>query len=327
MSTHATSWRSAFHWAVTVGLFCIVQSAIAQPASGQALPSSVNKTKIVFVAGPASHDYGQHEFFAGCTLLSEWLRGAFPDVETVVCRDGWPEDPRVFDGVAAIVVFADGGEKKNPMLSHEDQIDKLMKQGVGLACLHYVLAMPKGRPGDLLKDWLGGYYETFWSVNPFWTAEFNQLPDHPITRGVRPFTITDEWYYHMRFVDGMESVTPILTAVPPDSTRDRPDGPHSGNPTVRAEKGKAEHLAWARVRPDGGRGFGFTGGDPHWNWANDSFRTLVLNGIAWVAKLDIPPGGVPSTRPTLESLEANQDKPPPKGLDREKVRKTIEQWQ
>ena len=177
-----------------------------------------------------------------------------------------------------------------------------------------------------MKDWIGGYYETFWSVNPFWTADFKQLPDHPIARGVKPFAIEDEWYYHMRFIDNMEGVTPILTAVPPDSTREGPDGPHGGNPTVRAQKGRAEHVAWARVRPDGGRGFGLTGGHSHWNWANDNFRTVVLNGIAWVAKLDIPPGGVPSKTPTLEALEANQDKPQPKGFDREKVRKMIEQW-
>ena len=176
-----------------------------------------------------------------------------------------------------------------------------------------------------MKDWIGGYYETFWSVNPFWTAHFTKLPDNPITRGVKPFAIEDEWYYHMRFLDHMEGVTPILTAVPPESTRDGPDGPHSGNPTVRAEKGKAEHVAWARVRPDGGRGFGFTGCHSHWSWASDDFRTIVLNGIAWVAKLNIPPGGVPSKTPTLEALEANQDKPQPKDFDRDKIRKVIEQ--
>ena len=53
---------------------------------------------------------------------------------------------------------------------------------------------------------------------------------------------------------------------------------------------------------------------------------MVLNGIAWVAKLEIPLGGVSSTTPTLEDLEANQDKPQPAGFDREKVRKMIEGW-
>jgi hypothetical protein len=326
VSNHACGRRWAFRAVVAIGLLCIASWALAQLASEPSSSSSGGKTRIVFVAGPPSHNYAQHEFFAGCTLLADSLHAAFPNVKTTVCRNGWPKDPRVFDGAAAVVVFSDGGEQKNPMLPHLDQIDKLMKRGVGLACLHYTLTVPKGCAGDLMKDWLGGHYETFWSVCPFWTAAFKNLPDHPVARGVKPFAIWDEWDFHLRFIDNMEGVTPILTAVPPDRARMGPDGPHSGNPTVRAEKGKPEHLAWVRERPDGGRGFGFTGGDPHWNWANDSFRTVVLNGIAWVAKLDIPPGGVPSQRPTLEALEAHQDKPQPKGFDREKIRKMIEQW-
>ncbi|NIP84607.1 MAG: dehydrogenase, partial [Planctomycetales bacterium] len=144
-----------------------------------------------------------------------------------------------------------------------------------------------------MKQWIGGYFETFWSVNPHWKARFDQFPDHPVANGLKPFFMDDEWYYHMRFVDEMDGVTPILSAVPPDSTRQRPDGSHSGNPTVRARKGMPEHVAWVRVRPDGGRGFGFTGCHWHWSWACDSFRTAVLNGIAWTAGLKVPPGGVP----------------------------------
>ena len=241
-------------WVLGLGLFLAGQTAFVQPAPGQAPARSGGKTKIVFVAGPPSHNYSEHEDYAGCLLLAECLRSGLPNVETVVCRNGWPKDPKVFGGAAAIVVFADGGQM-SPMLPHLEQIDKLMKQGVGLTCLHYATIMPKGRPGDLMKDWLGGYYETFWSVDPFWNADFKRLPAYPITRGVKPFRIVDEWYYNMRFLDGMEGVTPILTAVPPDSTRMGPNSPHDGNPTVRSQKGRAEHVAWARVRPDGGRRF------------------------------------------------------------------------
>jgi hypothetical protein len=143
---------------------------------------------------------------------------------------------------------------------------------------------------------------------------------------VKPFAIDDEWYYHMRFPEGMKGVTPVLTCVPPDATRKRPDGPHSNNPTVRAGKGMPEHVGWVRQRPDGGRGFGFTGGHWHWNWANDGFRTLVLNGIVWVAGLDVPAGGVKTKTPTLEELEANPDFPQPEGFDRDRIRAMIKSW-
>ena len=36
---------------------------------------------------------------------------------------------------------------------------------------------------------------------------------------MKPFTIRDEWYYNMRWIDDMKGVTPILQAMPPDNTR------------------------------------------------------------------------------------------------------------
>jgi hypothetical protein len=124
----------------------------------------------------------------------------------------------------------------------------------------------------------------------------------------------------------MEGVTPILTAYPPDETRRGPIGAYSGNPVVRARAGMAEHVAWARQRPDGGRGFGFTGGHFHENWANDNFRTLVLNAIVWVAGLEVPPGGVPSKTPTLQQLEENQDYPEDGRFNRPEMEKTLKKW-
>jgi hypothetical protein len=212
------------------------------------------------------------------------------------------------------------------IIPHLAQIDELTKKGVGLAFLHYAVIVPKGQPGNYLLDWIGGYYETYWSVNPHWEAEFKKLPEHPITRGVKSFSINDEWYYHMRFAENMQNVTPILTAIPPDSTLKRKDGAHSGNPHVRARMGMPEHVAWAFQRLDGGRGFGFTGGHWHWNWAHDDFRRLVLNALVWLTGAEVPPDGVPSKTPSLEELEANQDFPKPKNWDRVKIQQDIERW-
>ncbi len=114
----------------------------------------------------------------------------------------------------------------------------------------------------------------------------------------------------MRFRGEMKGITPILSAIAPDATMKRPDGPHSGNPTVRkavAAK-KPQHVAWTYQRGanyNNGRGFGFTGLHYHWNWEDDNFRKAVLNGVAWVTKLAIPENGVESKRPTREELEAN----------------------
>jgi hypothetical protein len=185
---------------------------------------------------------------------------------------------------------------------------------------------------------MGGAFEVHWSVNPHWDADFKTLPKHPITQGVSPFKIRDEWYFNMRFREGMKGVTPILTAVPPESTLERGDGPHSGNPHVRAKKGQPQHVAWASERKVAGgetqRGFGFTGAHFHWNWGDDNFRKLVLNALVWVAQAEVPSEGVSSKTLTVEELEANLDESQPKdwdskdkgGWNRPKLVKLLKEW-
>ena len=89
---------------------------------------------------------------------------------------------------------------------------------------------------------------------------------------------------------------------------DRPDGPHSGNPAVRDAVAKHEPqiVAWAYERPDGGRGFGLTGAHYHKNYGDDNFRKIVLNGILWIAKVEVPANGVES-KVSEEDLKANLD--------------------
>jgi type 1 glutamine amidotransferase len=263
------------------------------------------KKRVVFIAGACSHGAGEHEHKAGCLLLANRLNATMPTVEAVVYPDGWPSDPSAFKNTAAIVIYGDGGEG-HLINQHLESVNALMKKGVGLVCIHYAVEVPKGTAGNYFLDWIGGYFETFWSVNPVWTAEYKSLPNHVITNGVKPFTINDEWYYHMRFRPNMDGVTPLLTTVPPASTLDRKDGPHENNPTVRAEAGQPQHTAWCRQRPNGGRGFGITGGHYHRVWADDNFRKMVLNAIAWVAKVDVPAGGVPSATPSKEEMGLNQ---------------------
>lgn len=272
--------------------------------------AAADDKKIVFIAGNPSHGPGEHEHRAGCLLLKSCL-DQVPGVTSQVYSNGWPQDPAAaFDGVATIVVYSDGGGG-HPVLqgNHLDTIGALMKKGVGFVCLHYAVEPTLQKGEKEFLDWMGGCFEINRSVNPTWIANYDKLPNHPITRGVNPFKTMDEWYFYMRFRDGMESVTPILTAVAPASTMNRPDGEHEGNPAVRAavKNGEPQHMAWACERADGGRGFGFTGGHYHKNWGNDDVRKLVLNAILWTAKVEVPADGVTS-QVTPEQLKANLDR-------------------
>ncbi|MDB6072050.1 MAG: hypothetical protein JWL81_3221 [Verrucomicrobiales bacterium] len=265
--------------------------------------------KVVFVAGAPSHAPGDHEHRAGSMLLANALNEASGGkILATVYSNGWPQDPSAFSNADAIVMYSDGGggHMVNPRLA---DVDAANERGVGIGCIHYAVEIPKGPGGDHFLKWIGGYFETDWSVNPHWDAAFKAYPQHAVAGGLEPFTINDEWYFHMRFRENMQGVTPLLTAVPPKETMNRANGPHEGNDAVRAavEKGEPQHVAWISENPNGSRGFGFTGGHFHRNWRNDTFRRTVLNAIAWIAKADVPAGGIVSRPPTDEEMAANLD--------------------
>ena len=287
----------------------------------------VAKKKLVLIAGRKSHAYGQHAFKAGCLLLKDCLEKSNPNIQTVVVLDGWPKDTSVFDGASAVVIYSDGGGG-HPFLPHLKEIDAMANKGVGIGMMHYGVEVPKGPGAEKFLDWTGGYFETDWSVNPTWTLVRSELAkNHPVTKGVGDVRTYDEWYYHMRFREKMDGVTSILGALPPKETLSRPDGPHSGNPAVReaVAKGESQTLAWVKERPDGGRGFGYTGGHFHWNWGVDSNRKLVLNALVWLCKEPIPDGGIPSARPNLEELKKNQDFDLPNNFDFKSIEKRLEE--
>lgn len=247
-------------------------------------PDDDKLAKIVLVAGRQSHGPGDHEFFAGSAILMNLLKQT-PGVFPVMARDGWPKNPKTFEGAKAVVFYMDGGGG-HPILQkdHKDVVQKLIDDGVGFVNLHYAVEYPKSQSDHVLQ-WLGGYYETGFSTNPHWKANFQELPDHPITRGVKPFEIQDEWYFNIRFRPEDKAVVPILKSTPPDNVR--------RTEAAKQHPGRSEIVAWALEREKGGRSFGFTGGHFHRNWGDENFRRLVTNAILWSAKLDVPKNGAP----------------------------------
>ncbi|MEM1294575.1 MAG: ThuA domain-containing protein [Verrucomicrobiota bacterium] len=269
--------------------------------------------KIVFISGKPSHGVMAHEHRAGNLLLAKRLNDANLGVNAIVLKDvGYPKDPAVLQDAATIVVFCTGHQ--NHLLNpHLEAFDTLMKQGTGVVMIHWATEAQIGMPAKKFLEWMGGFCDLNWSVNPHWKPNFRSFPDHPVANGLKPFSVYDEWYYHMRFVGDLKGVTPILSDLPPPETLKRPDGPRSGNPDVRraVANGESQHVGWAYQRPDGkGRGFGFTGAHHHVSWQNDMFRKVVLNAILWTAHVDVPANGVESPTPSDEELSQNLDPKP-----------------
>ncbi len=276
--------------------------------------------KIVLIAGKPSHGPGAHEHRAGCLLFQKCLAG-FPGVKVIVYDGGWPTkkingqpvaDDAALDDADAIVLYSDGG-LKHPALEgeHLAVLGRQMKRGAGLGCIHYAVEPVKEKGQVEFLEWIGGAFEADWSVNPHWDGDFKALPVHAVTRGVKPFTTRDEWYFNMRFRAAMKGVTPILSDVPGPDTMSRPDGHHSGNPAVRAQVAQrvSQHVMWVAENPNGSRGFGFTGGHFHSGWGKDDQRKLVLNAIVWLAKVEVPKDGIAS-KITDADLAANLDPKP-----------------
>lgn len=221
---------------------------------------------------------------------------------------------------AAVVIFSDGGPS-HPLLE-DDRLSKLgafARAGGGVGFMHYAVEAPGGQAADEITAWIGGRYEDGVSCNPIWRAEFESFPRHPVTRGVHPFGTTDEWYLNIVFGGDLSgdvaragsggSLTPILVAIPSDDVRAGPyiwpAGPY---PHIVAASGRPEVLMWTIERPDGGRGFGLTGGHTHANWFNDDFRRVVLNALVWVTGAEVPETGVASTV-TAVDLDLDLDGP------------------
>jgi hypothetical protein len=309
----------------------IASMLIVISAAGTILAQPAASKRLILVAGKPSHPPRMHEFNAGVQLLAKCLQDV-PGLKTEIVLNGWPQDEAMFEGADAVVFYMDGGARHEAVQDGRrrlDMIDGWTKRGVGIGCMHYGVEVVPDQAGEEFRRWIGGHYEHMFSCNPIWSPTFSALPQHEVTKGVKPFTANDEWYFNMRFVTrdagnqprsmGETKFTPILVASPSDDVRDGPyvypPGPY---PHIVESSGRAECMLWVVERADGGRGFGFTGGHFHDNWGNDDFRKVVLNTLVWVAKAQVPDGGVES-KVAQADLDANLDpKPAPKAKAKKK---------
>ena len=286
-------------------------------------PVEREPAKIVLVAGKPSHPPRMHEFNAGMQLLSDCLQD-HEAVRTHVVLNGWPEDESIFDGAAAIVFYMDGGRGHELVQQGDRRLElakKWASEGVGIGCMHFGVEVVADQAGEQFKELIGGHYEHMFSCNPIWEPKFDQLPEHPVTRGVQPFSVKDEWYFNIRFIDDIPgnapatsnatAFTPILVASPSDDVRDGPyvypRGPYGH---IESQSGRPEAMMWVveqeTASQQNHRGMGFTGGHFHDNWANDNFRKVVLNSFLWLAHVEVPVDGVHSTL-AAEAINANLD--------------------
>jgi len=269
--------------AVPFGISSYQTTAAIQDVKIRSVPSHI--PSIAFIAGKKSHGPGEHEYEKSLKLLQNKLESSIEFIDTQIHIEGWPFDDEKLEGVDTIVLFCDGadrGENNHPLLQGGGRLKALerqMKRGAGLVCLHYSVFVPKEKAGDKFLQWIGGYfdYERGPGTNHWFSKietrdyeVFPATPAHPICKDLKPFTVKEEFYYNIKFPDDKKNLTPIITFDPD-------------------KKDWQKVVGWAIDRPDGGRGFGYTGGHFYRNFEDPNVQKLLLNAILWTAHADISP--------------------------------------
>jgi hypothetical protein len=255
-------------------------------------------TKIVLLAGAPSNKPGQHEYFAGCALMFQWLKQQ-PGVWPVMASEGWPKNEAILDGAKSILIYMDGGEKLALLEpARWAKLQALMKAGAGLVMLHQAVEVPEAQATEF-QSWLGAVWQKDIGCRGHWDMSFDSIPQHETTRGVLPFAAPkDGWLYNLHFAK--ERVTPLLTGLVTDQSRTTEN--------AKASRGRSEVIAWAYERENGGRSVGFTGCDLHSSWGIESQRRFLVNSLLWTANVPVLEKGSVVPACTVADLATNLDR-------------------
>lgn len=215
-----------------------------------------DKTKVLVITG--GHGFEREPFFK---MFSNNTAIAFTAAEHAKgSATAWERDDlAVFD---AVVLY---DMPRNITDAQKEKVLSLFARGTGLVVLHHALCSYQNWPD--YERIIGGVYPVPPKGQPQVTDSIGYQhdvevpvviadPNHPITSGLKDFTLRDEIYWGFRV--GADS-HPLLTTT----------HPKSGKP-----------LMWTRTEGKSRVVFLQLGHD-HFAFDNPSFRELVARGILW----------------------------------------------
>lgn len=263
-------------------------SLFANGVATSPIAAAEKPTKILLIGHTRDgHAYETHMYMAECRLLARCLEQT-TSVQTVV-SNRWPQDAAAVADLAAIALYAPVGANVLFDGPQQAEVKRILASGVGLAAVHWSTGANGETFGNLWLDSLGAWFHTdFSSIEHIEKPLIVADPAHPTVRGVKDFTMHDEYYWDLRFAP---QAKPLLTA---------------------EHKDKTQAIAWTFERPqhNNGRSFGAVAGHYHASFANPMFRQTVVNGILWTARHEIPAEGAP-----CQASEADLKLPPMDVLD------------
>jgi len=228
------------------------------------------KTRILFIGKDPDHPYGSHRYMHTCGVLAKCVE-LTSGVEAIVSK-GWPKDKKDVTDLKAIVVYTNPAAEFLLDSPDRDVIEAAFKSGVGLTTIHWASTVKKENYDRLSPVWLrytGGTWISNVGLSDGPSLVKQLLPDHPISRGWKEFELNDEYY-----------LNPVLKGARPLLQ-------------VREKKGQDVIVGWVYERPDTSRAFATTLGHSYKYFQNGAFRRMVVNGILWSAKVEVPADGAP----------------------------------
>lgn len=269
--------------------------------------------KVIVIAGKKSHPATVHEYLKTARLIKTMLENAenLGPVEVEVIHE-WPSDESIFDQADVIMTISDGQDGPDigyPVPFMEDErmevVERHIERGVGFITFHFSTFAPDAH-ADQILSWTGGYFdwqneagqrEWYSDITTLYTEVEVSTPAHPISNGLQPYRIVEEFYFDMRFPEDKTRWTPILSV-----------------PALVSDREHGKVVAWAVERANGGRGFGTTTGHFYAAWKHPMYRKLMLNAITWASGSVVPEGGVNAAFFTDEEVTTYLFGTPHKGL-------------
>ena len=242
-------------------LTTLILAAVGSPAH------AADPAKILLIGKQPDHPYGSHMYLHTSGMLAKCLEKN-GNIQAVV-SDGWPQDPKVLEGVDCIVLYMTPGAEFILDSPHRQAALQLLDQGVGIVTLHWASSVHMNNLERLGPDWfryMGGTWVSNVGLHTGNSPLKQLLPEHPVCRGWQEYDLHDEYYLD----PAIKTATPLLQV-------------RAGDKTVV--------VGWAYERPDGGRAYATTLGHFYENFQREPFRRMIVNSILWSAKLEVPPAG------------------------------------
>lgn len=223
-------------------------------------PLPLRPLRIVLVAGPKDHGFGEHDYPRWQHVWSRLM--SLAEKTEISTAWKWP-NPLQWEEAHVLVFFKRGDWTRE----RSAQLDRYLQRGGGAVFIHW--ACEAGQDAQALANMIGLASNSASTKYRHGLVDltFRQDPPHPVLRGFDQATFHDESYWNL--VGNPSSMHVLATG--PEEGADRP-------------------LFWVLERNESraegkepGRVFVSIFGHYSWTFDDPLFRTLLLRGIAWSA--------------------------------------------